>query len=96
MWERDTRLRRHRRELERPHDAADLGGRLHVAPPQVQLLVLLGGQCDLQLGGQLAGCLVADDDWIVGSRDDAAEIAQIEVGELALCRLGTIEPFGHA
>ena len=50
----------------------------------------------LQLGGELAGRLVAGDHRVVGRGDDAAQIAQVELLELALGGLGAVEPLGDA
>ena len=94
--ERHAGLGRHRRQPQGAHDPADVERGLDVGEPQRQLLVLLGDQRRLQLGGQLARRLVAGDDRVVGRGDDAAQVAQVEVLELALRRLGPVEPVGDA
>ena len=58
--------------------------------------LLLGDERRLELGGQLAGRLVAGDERVVGRGDDAAQVAQVEVLELALGGLGAVEPVGDA
>ena len=89
--ERHAGLRRHRRQAQRPDHPADVDRGLDVAEPQVELLLLLDGERRLQLGGETRGGLVADDEGIVRRGHDAAQVAQVEVGELALGGLGAID-----
>ena len=94
--ERDAGLRRLRRQPQGPHHPADLEGRLDVGEPQGQLLVLLRHQRRLERGGERTGGLVAGDQRVVGRRHDAAQVAQVEVLELALRGLGAVQPVGDA
>ena len=93
---RDAGLRRLRRQPQGPHHPADLEGRLDVGEPQGQLLVLLRHQRRLERGGERTGGLVAGDQRVVGRRHDAAQVAQVEVLELALRGLGAVQPVGDA
>ena len=94
--EAHARLGGLRRELERPHDPAHADGCVDVAEPQVQLLLLLGDERFLQLGGNLAGGLVAGHHRILAGSDDAAEVAQIQLVEVGERGVGPVEPLGDA
>ena len=94
--ERHPGLRRQRRQLEGAHHPTDLGGALDVGEPELELFLLLGDEGRLELGGELSRRLVAHHHRIVGRHHHAAQVTQVEVGELALGGLGTVEPLGHA
>ena len=94
--ERHSGLRRHRRQAQGPNDATDVDCSFDVGEPQAELLVLLHGQRLLQPGGELSGGFVTNDEGIVRGGHDTSQVTQVEVGELALGRLGPIEPIGDA
>jgi hypothetical protein len=51
---------------------------------------------DSQLGRELTRRLVTSDQRVVGRGDDAAQVAQVEMRQLPLGRLGAVEPVGDA
>ena len=89
-------LGRLRGELERSYHTTDADGSVDVAEPEVELLLLLGDEAFLQLGGDLTGGLVARNHRVLARGDDAAQIAQIQLLEIGECRIRAIEPLGHA
>ena len=93
---RDPGLGWLRRELEGSDDPTDSDCCVDVIEPQAELLVLLGRECLLQLGGELTSCLVAGHHWIVGRSDHAPQVAQVEIVDVGLRRGCTIEPLGDA
>jgi carbonic anhydrase/acetyltransferase-like protein (isoleucine patch superfamily) len=85
-----------RRQSQCAHDTADSECGVDVAEPQDQFLLLFARQRRLEIGDQGARGLVAGDDRIAGGSDDAAQVAEIELVELALCGFGSVAPFGGA
>ena len=93
---RHPSLRGQRRQLEGAHHPTDLGGALDVGEPELELFLLLGDERRLELGGELR---VASSRTTTGSSDATTTLRrsrEVEVGELALGGLGTVEPLGHA
>ena len=57
---------------------------------------MLGHEGQLQLGRKIAGGLVASDHRIIGCGNHAAQIAQVELVEIGLGRVGPVEPLGDS
>ncbi len=57
---------------------------------------MLGDQCRLQLSGDGPSRFVAGHHRVFSGGDDAAQVAQVELFDVGLGRVGTVEPLGDS
>ena len=89
-------LRRAGGQPQRPHHTADVQRRGDVGQPLLVLLVLPPVERLAQRDREVPGGVVTSDDGVGRGRHDRAQVAQVELVDHGLGRVGPVEPVGHA